>query len=28
VLALSKNVDAETNPLAGFKFARQLDQSG
>src|SRR5262249_53387562 len=28
VLALAKNVDAETNPLAGFKFARQLGQSG
>jgi SAM-dependent MidA family methyltransferase len=24
VLALAKNVDAETNPLVGFKFARQL----
>jgi SAM-dependent MidA family methyltransferase len=24
VLALAKNVDPETNPLAGFKFARQL----
>jgi SAM-dependent MidA family methyltransferase len=28
VLALAKNVDAETNPLAGFKFARQLGQGG
>ena len=28
VLALAKNVGPETNPLAGFKFARQLDQSG
>src|SRR5436189_2011318 len=28
VLALAKNVDPETNPLAGFKFARQLGQSG
>jgi SAM-dependent MidA family methyltransferase len=28
VLALAKNVGAETNPLAGFKFAHQLDQSG
>jgi SAM-dependent MidA family methyltransferase len=28
VLALAKNVGAETNPLAGFKFARQLGQSG
>jgi SAM-dependent MidA family methyltransferase len=28
VLALTKNVDPETNPLAGFKFARQLAQSG
>src|SRR5437667_11192619 len=27
-LALAKNVDPETNPLAGFKFARQLGQSG
>ncbi|HEX3419890.1 MAG TPA: SAM-dependent methyltransferase [Candidatus Udaeobacter sp.] len=27
VLGLAKNVDAETNPLAGFKFARQLGQS-
>ena len=24
VLALAKNVDLETTPLAGFKFARQL----
>jgi SAM-dependent MidA family methyltransferase len=28
VLALAKNVDPETNPLAGFKFARQPGQSG
>jgi len=28
VLALAKNVDPETNPLAGFKFARQLGQGG
>jgi SAM-dependent MidA family methyltransferase len=28
VLALAKNVGAETNPLAGFKFARQQGQSG
>ena len=28
VLALAKNVDVEVPPLAGFKFARQLDQSG
>jgi SAM-dependent MidA family methyltransferase len=28
VLALAKNVGSETNPLAGFKFARQLGQSG
>ena len=28
VLALAKNVSPETNPLAGFKFARQLGQSG
>lgn len=28
VLALAKNVDAQTNPLAGFKFARQLCQGG
>jgi SAM-dependent MidA family methyltransferase len=28
VLALAKNVDAQTNPLAGFKFARQLGQGG
>ena len=28
VLALAKNVAPETNPLAGFKFARQPDQSG
>ena len=28
VLALAKNVGPETNPLAGFKFARQLCQSG
>jgi SAM-dependent MidA family methyltransferase len=27
VLALAKNVDAETNPLAGFKFAREPAQS-
>ena len=27
VLALAKNVDAETNPLAGFKFARHLGKS-
>jgi SAM-dependent MidA family methyltransferase len=27
VLALAKNVGPETNPLAGFKFARQLGQS-
>ncbi len=27
-LALAKNVGPETNPLAGFKFARQLGQSG
>ncbi len=28
VLALAKNVGLETNSLAGFKFARQLGQSG
>ena len=28
VLALAKNVGPEANPLAGFKFARQLGQSG
>ena len=28
VLALAKNVGPETNPLAGFKFGRQLRQSG
>jgi SAM-dependent MidA family methyltransferase len=28
VLVLAKNVGPETNPLAGFKFARQPDQSG
>jgi SAM-dependent MidA family methyltransferase len=28
VLALAKNVGAEMNPLSGFKFARQLEQSG
>jgi SAM-dependent MidA family methyltransferase len=28
VLALAKNVGPETNPLAGFKFARQLGQNG
>jgi SAM-dependent MidA family methyltransferase len=28
VLALAKNVGPETNPLAGFKFARQPGQSG
>ena len=28
VLALAKNVGPETNPLAGFKFARQVGQSG
>jgi SAM-dependent MidA family methyltransferase len=28
VLALAKNVSPETNPLAGFKFARPLGQSG
>jgi SAM-dependent MidA family methyltransferase len=28
VLALAKNVDAQTNPLAGFKFTRQLCQGG
>jgi SAM-dependent MidA family methyltransferase len=28
VLALAKNVDPETNPLAGFKFTRPLSQSG
>jgi SAM-dependent MidA family methyltransferase len=27
VLALAKNAGPETNPLAGFKFARQLGQS-
>jgi SAM-dependent MidA family methyltransferase len=27
VLALARNVDPETNPLAGFKFARQSAQS-
>jgi len=27
-LALAENVGPETNPLAGFKFARQLGQSG
>ena len=27
VLALAKNVDVEVPPLAGFEFARQLDQS-
>ena len=28
VLAVTKNVEAETTPLAGFKFARQLSQNG
>jgi SAM-dependent MidA family methyltransferase len=28
VLTLSKNVDLDHNPLAGFKFARHLEQSG
>jgi SAM-dependent MidA family methyltransferase len=28
VLALARNVGPETNPLAGFKFGRQLRQSG
>jgi SAM-dependent MidA family methyltransferase len=28
VLALTKNVDVKSPPLAGFKFARQLEQSG
>jgi len=28
VVALAKNVGHETDPLAGFKFARQLGQSG
>jgi SAM-dependent MidA family methyltransferase len=28
VLALTKNVGPETNPLAGFKFAREAGQSG
>jgi SAM-dependent MidA family methyltransferase len=28
VLALAKNIGPETNPLAGFKFARQPGQSG
>jgi SAM-dependent MidA family methyltransferase len=28
VLAVTKNVEPETTPLAGFKFARQLSQSG
>jgi hypothetical protein len=28
VLALAKNVGLERNPLAGFKFACQLEQSG
>jgi SAM-dependent MidA family methyltransferase len=28
VLALAKNVGPERNPLAGFKFARQLSQGG
>jgi SAM-dependent MidA family methyltransferase len=28
VLALAKNVGPDTNPLAGFKFARQPGQSG
>jgi len=28
VMALAKNVGPEANPLAGFKFARQLGQSG
>ena len=28
VLALAKNGGPDTNPLAGFKFARQLGQSG
>src|SRR5215510_8728441 len=28
VLALAKNIGPETNPLAGFKFARRLGQSG
>jgi len=28
VVALAKNVGYETDPLAGFKFARQLGQSG
>jgi SAM-dependent MidA family methyltransferase len=27
VLALAKNVDVEAPPLAGFKFARRLEQS-
>ena len=28
VLAVTKNVEPETTPLAGFKFARQLSQNG
>jgi SAM-dependent MidA family methyltransferase len=28
VLTLAKNAGDETKPLAGFKFARQLPQSG
>jgi SAM-dependent MidA family methyltransferase len=28
VLALAKNIDVKAPPLAGFKFARQLDPSG
>jgi SAM-dependent MidA family methyltransferase len=28
VLALAKNVGPETNPLSGFKFARQVGQNG
>ena len=28
VLALAKNVDVGVLPLAGFKFARELSQSG
>jgi SAM-dependent MidA family methyltransferase len=28
VLAVTKNVEPETTPLAGFKFARQLSQDG
>jgi hypothetical protein len=28
VLAVTKNVEPETTPLVGFKFARQLSQNG